>query len=367
MTIVFISNFFNHHQKPVCDAFYAATKGYFKFVETTEITPWRRNMGYKEMQTPYTIKHTTENHNEILKMINEADVVITDAEFLDLTQERYDKGKLTFRYAERLFKSRLRYLKAPFHAMKAWKTRNMYMLCSSAFTARDFHLMGFYKGKTFKWGYFPERTPMVNKYCMVDNSKKGSILWVGRLIDWKHPESLVAVAQRLSANDYDYTINIIGWGEMEEYLKTEVAQYGLSDHVHFLGSMSPIEVRAHMVKSEIFLFTSDEGEGWGAVLNEAMNSGCAVVASDKIGSVPFMIEDGVNGLLFESKNWDDLYDKVKFLLEQPEKRKEMAKHALQTIEKIWNEENAVRNFMSLASSLLEGKTSSINEGPCSPA
>jgi glycosyltransferase involved in cell wall biosynthesis len=40
----------------------------------------------------------------------------------------------------------------------------------------------------------------------------------------------------------------------------------------------------------VFIFTSDRNEGWGAVLNEAMGSGCAVVAADLIGSVPYLIE-----------------------------------------------------------------------------
>lgn len=367
MKIVFVSNFFNHHQKPVCDAFYHATNGEFKFIETTEITPWRRKMGYKEIDAPYTLKHNPETHDAVMSLINNADVVITDAEFLDLTQERYDAGKLTFRYAERLFKSKLRYLKAPVHGLKAWRTRNMYMLCSSAFTARDFHLMGFYRGKTYKWGYFPERTPVDDKEALVENCTKNSILWVGRLIDWKHPESVVYVAKRLADEGYDFTIMIIGWGDMEEQLKKDVLQNHLSDKVLFLGVMSPAEVRAHMVESEVFLFTSDEGEGWGAVLNEAMNSGCAVVASDRIGSVPFMIKDGTNGMSFKSKDWNDLYDKVKFLLDHSVSRKAIAREALHTIDKIWNEENAVRSFINLVTSLLSGETPNIKDGPCSPS
>lgn len=51
--------------------------------------------------------------------------------------------------------------------------------------------------------------------------------------------------------------------------------------------MKASEVRSYMEKADIYLFTSDFNEGWGAVLNESMNSGCAVVASHAIGSVPF--------------------------------------------------------------------------------
>ena len=44
-----------------------------------------------------------------------------------------------------------------------------------------------------------------------------------------------------------------------------------------------------MEESEIYLVTSDRKEGWGAVVNEAMNSGCAVVADHMIGAAPWMI------------------------------------------------------------------------------
>ena len=98
-----------------------------------------------------------------------------------------------------------------------------------------------------------------------------------------------------------------------------------------------------------------------------MNSGCAVVASDKIGSVPFMIKDGVNGLSFKSCDWDDLYAKVKYLLDHQEDRAKMAAEALNTIKETWNEETAVKNFISLASSMLKGENPYIKDGPCSPA
>ena len=367
MKIVLISNFFNHHQKPVSDAFYKATKGEYWFVETTIITPWRKKMGYKEIAAPYTVKISDENRAEVIAIINDADVVITDAEFLDLTKERYEAGKLIFRYSERLFKSRLRYLKAPVHTLKAWRTRKMYMLCSSAFTSRDYHLLGFYQNKTYKWGYFPVRSVTNNIADVIEHKKNNSILWVGRMIDWKHPESVIFVAEHLLKDGYDFDINIIGWGEMEVQMKTEVQNKGLIDKVHFLGSMSPSEVQGHMAGSAIFLFTSDEGEGWGAVLNEAMNNGCAVVASDKIGSVPFLLKNGENGFEFKSKDWDDLYLKVRLLFDDSNRRKAVALRAYETIDKTWNEEQAVENFIALSQALIEGKKSNIFEGPCSPA
>ena len=62
--------------------------------------------------------------------------------------------------------------------------------------------------------------------------------------------------------------------------------------------MSPEKVRSVMEKSHIFVFTSSHLEGWGAVVNEAMNSGCAVVANVQAGAVPYLIEQGVNGIAY---------------------------------------------------------------------
>lgn len=366
MKIILISNYFNHHQKPICEAFHRATAGNFFFIATMELTPWRRKMGYREMTAPYVLKYSPHNETTIKALINEADAVITDAENIQLTAERYRHNKLTFRYAERLFKSKSRYLKAPLHAWKAFRTRKMHMLCSSAFTARDFKLLGFYKKRSYKWGYFPESKSYDNEITLIENKKKNSILWVGRLIDWKHPESTYYVANRLSQEGYDFDLRIIGSGEMDVEIERAIQKYELEDKVHLLGSMSPEQVRAEMEKTEIFLFTSDRGEGWGAVLNEAMNSGCAVVASDKIGAVPFLIKNNVNGLSFVDRNWDDLYLKTKSLIDNRPKRIQLALQAMKSIKDVWNADQAVSNFLQLVEHLTSHRPVSFTEGPCSP-
>jgi len=62
-----------------------------------------------------------------------------------------------------------------------------------------------------------------------------------------------------------------------------------------------------------------------------MNSACAVVASHAIGSVPFLVEDGKNGLINKDGDTEDLYNKVKYFLEHPHERREMAKNAYRTM------------------------------------
>ena len=196
-----------------------------------------------------------------------------------------------------------------------------------------------------------------------------SILWAGRLIGWKHPDASIRLAESLKEKGYSFKMTIIGTGEMEEQLHNMIGDKNLEDCVEMPGAMKASEVRSYMEKADIYLFTSDFNEGWGAVLNESMNSGCAVVASHAIGSVPFLIKNGENGLIYENGNQEDLEKKVQGLLEDVPLRRKIGENACKTIINTWNAENAVNRFMKLADTLSrKGKAEDLFfDGPCSKA
>ena len=137
--------------------------------------------------------------------------------------------------------------------------------------------------------------------------------------------------------------------------------------MHLCGNRPNDEILKEMRKHTIFLFTSDRNEGWGAVLNEAMANGCAVVASDRIGSVPFLIKSGKNGLVFRSESVDDLENQVLFLIEHPETCNQIRKEAITTMREVWSPKNAAKAFLNLAAHALADTLDSyyINEGPAS--
>ena len=147
-------------------------------------------------------------------------------------------------------------------------------------------------------------------------------------------------------------MSFIGTGEMESVLKEMTREYGLSEKVSFLGSMPPENVRECMEQAGIYLFTSDKKEGWGAVLNESMNSGCAVVASHLIGSVPYMLKDRINGSIYESGNLDDLFEKTKYLLDHPKAQDVFGKTAYETVTTEWNANISAQRFVRLCEAIL---------------
>lgn len=375
MNIVFLSNFYNHHQAFISRKLYDLTNGNFHFITTMPVPEAQLKLGYHDLKAPFVLHYgyDEERNEQAKKLINTADILIVGSAPSELLTQRIKDKKIIFRYSEHIFKKRIHPLKFPYQFMRARrenpKGSPIYMLCASSYTASDYAKFGLFKGKCYKWGYFPECKTYDSIAEALSNKKKKEILWCGRFLDWKHPDDVLELAKRLKSDGYDFHINIIGTGEMENELHRMHGKNRLGDCVTFLGTMSPEKVREYMEQSGIYLFTSDHKEGWGAVLNEAMNSGCAVVATDRAGSTGYLIKDGENGLIYRSNDVDMLYNKVRRLLDDSLYQEELGINAYKTIQDEWNANEAAQRFLELATALLnEGAGVDLyNEGPCSLA
>lgn len=372
MKLIYLSNFFNHHQKPLADALFAILGENYSFIETWDGIPEeQKKLGYHQYDVPYVKQYSLEKDVIDLKIM-EADVVIYGEAPLRLIKKRISSGKLTIRDDESRYKNPNRYLKWPVYTYKSHWINKGYLLCASAYAPIDYMLSGMNPKKCYRWGYFTEvkHYDSVESLMHLKSSQKGgevSILWTGRLIPLKHPEYPLLVAKQLKQDNVRFKMNIIGTGNLDNLIKRKAADMDLLDVVHFLGSMSPESVRSYMEEADIFLFTSDRREGWGAVLNESMSSGCAVVADGNIGSVPFLIKDGENGLIYKSTCIKDLYNKTKWLIDYHNERVEMGIKAYHTMSQIWNGENAAKSVIQLCNALLSGHDIPILDGPCSKA
>lgn len=65
-------------------------------------------------------------------------------------------------------------------------------------------------------------------------------------------------------------MELVGNGELQQEMERLVAREGLQEQVKLTGACTPEQVRRKMERAAIFLVTSDQNEGWGAVVNEAM-------------------------------------------------------------------------------------------------
>lgn len=372
MKIVYLSNFFNHHQKPLADELYGATNHNYWFVETTSLPPSKVKLGYTEYDVPYVVRYD-EQKDLVDRLILEADAVICGEAPAKMIKERVKRGRLIFRDDERRYKSLIKYLKWPIYTYNSLLFNKGYLLSASAYGSRDYVLSGMKPDRCFKWGYFTELKTYDDVNALIQNkhntkqANNVSLLWACRLIDWKHPELAVKLAKLLKADGYSFEMKIAGMGTMEGELKQMIHEEGLEDAVKMIGPQKQEVLRELMEQSEIFLSTSDRYEGWGATINESMNSACAVVASHAIGAVPFLIQDGENGLIFKSEVLYSLYEKVKWLLDNPEERRRLGYNAYMTMQNTWNAKTACNNLLQLIKALNNGESTPIKEGPCSKA
>ncbi|MPM40999.1 Glycosyltransferase Gtf1 [bioreactor metagenome] len=378
MKLTFYSNFINHHQIPLCLEFYKALGDEFKFVVTEQVPEERLAMGYRDLSElyPFIVKaYLSESEYEYARLLGEeSDVVIIGSAPEEFVRLRICRNKLTFRYSERVFKKGRWLVLYPVKLFKLlrnhtlYRSKNVYLLGASAYAASDFLLVGAYKNKAYTWGYFPEvKEYPIDVLMHKKNNDIPKILWVGRFIALKHPELMISLAKRLKENGFTFSLDLIGTGPLQAKLKKCISKYRLENEVTILGSMSPEEVRSHMEQANIFLFTSNYLEGWGAVLNEAMNSGCAVVASHAIGSVPVLLKNNENGLIYTYRNNQQMFDSVVSLLNNPDKCRRFGRKAYTTLVETWNPAKAAERFIVLASSLLNGKEVMYEDGPCSKA
>ncbi len=371
--VVFISNFLSPHQLPICKQFFEQLDGSFLFIATKSINEERLKLGYKDLnQEPYVLRayESKENDKQAIATAIDAEVVIIGSASDKYIIKRLKQKKMTFKYSERLLKKDLTVFHYLRYVLGTWLHHGrfmkypLYLLCAGAFVSKDFNRLGYYKSRCYKWGYFPVTKEYENIDTLIERKEKNSILWAGRMIDWKHPEYVIELAKKLKDNNKDFKLKLIGIGEKEDELRQLVIENNLLSNVQFLGSMSPEEVRLNMERSEIFVITSNRYEGWGAVVNEAMNSGCVVVSSDVVGAAPWLLKNE-SGVLFEDGNVDDLYLKIKLLLENPDGCKIMAKKAYQNIVSLWNEKIAVERLIGLIETLKDNKKMDYSDGPCS--
>ncbi len=401
MIINFYSNFLNHHQVLIADAMYSLLGANFHFVATLPRNEKELKGGEDYSNRPYCILagESEEAHKQAALCAESADVCVFGAcsqEYAVIRAKKNPNG-LSFECGERWLKRGLLNVLSPVlrqwwvNYMRYYRKANFYKLCSSAFAAHDDELLSCYKWRHFKWGYFTEVPSEVSgffdkrsgraDYKFHASGKSNEtlskieensgcairLMWCARFIDWKHPEMPIRLAMKLKDAGYDFLLDMYGDGMMRPAMEELSRELNVAEYITFHGNIPNSEIHQAMRDHDIFLFTSDRQEGWGAVANEAMSEGCVLVGSDEIGAVPYLVKHKETGMIFRSCDLDSLYEQVKYLLDNPDARKQIAKAGRESMVKLWSPANAAKSLLQLIEDIQAGRETSIIEGPCSKA
>lgn len=137
------------------------------------------------------------------------------------------------------------------------------------------------------------------------------MIHVGRFAKQKNHEFLVQILKNYTSIDSsNWKMLLVGEGPLEDMIKKQIEETGLSEHVMFLGSR--MDVNQLYSAADLFLFPSLH-EGLGIVVIEAQASGVYCIVSD---AVPTEADMEVDLLLTESlgvpaKEWADKIFKVR--------------------------------------------------------
>ena len=152
-----------------------------------------------------------------------------------------------------------------------------------------------------------------------------------RLIEAKAPGDLIA-AWRLCTDPMPpekrpYLV-VIGDGPLRPELERVAAG---CKSIRFAGFRNQTELPAFYALADLLVLPSRR-EPWGLVVNEAMNAGCAILASDRVGAAQDLVREGVNGAIFPAGSVPRLAEALRRLLAEPERLAEMGRHSLSMIQ-----------------------------------
>ena len=168
----------------------------------------------------------------------------------------------------------------------------------------------------------PDRTIEINK--------ESDLVFVGNLIDKSQIINkgikFLYEALKILRDIYNLNLKVVVIGNANIYLLKKMVAPDIEKNLDFFGFLKNYNtLKSKIQKSRIYVLTS-VSEGMPNSLMEAMALEMPCIASN-VGGVPELIEHNVDGLIFESKNPNELADLIRLLLTDDNLQKKLGINA----------------------------------------
>jgi glycosyltransferase involved in cell wall biosynthesis len=178
-----------------------------------------------------------------------------------------------------------------------------------------------------------------------------SILFVGRLIDWKGIDDLISAVPKILKKYPKTKLLLVGAGPLKEKLIKLSKRLDITNNTLFMGEVNQEELPKYYSLADVFVLPSSvnnrgETEGLGVVLLEAMACEVPVVGSN-VGGIPDIIRNEETGLLSNQKDPDDLAQKITRLLSDDDLRKRVVKNGLKFVKENFSWEVIANSFIRI--------------------
>jgi hypothetical protein len=318
------------HQLPLAQAMVKLLgEDEYRYVYVHNLDEERVKLGWMTERPRWMVSVEEGRH-----LLEECDVLMSGERDLDLFKRRSALGKRTIYCSERWFKpigcwlgyvdGRVRMLVPRYRQMAKGivelvkKDKNFMLYPMGIHAARDFAWLlgcritdferkpggklsgtGKYLDKLCLWGYFVAPSTAA-KTTERQVGATTSIMWAGRFLDWKRVGDLIKASGLARVK-----LDLYGAGPEESSLKRMAK--GMAN-VSFHGAVSISMVRELMREHDVYVLTSNSYEGWGAVVNEALEEGMRVIGTREAGSSATILPEGC---LYSSGRVDELVARLK--------------------------------------------------------
>ncbi len=162
------------------------------------------------------------------------------------------------------------------------------------------------------------------------------VLFAINILKEKYQNIKCLMIGRYSRFDYDY----------EKFIRDN----NLQDNITILGNTSHEKVFEYLKKSRIFVNPTHQ-EMYSHTLTEAMSVKLPVISSD-VGGNPELVENGKNGFLIKSTDYEALAKHIDFLLKNPKIAKQMGEKGYKLVKKEFSEDQMVEKYIKLYNKFL---------------
>ncbi len=238
-----------------------------------------------------------------------------------------------------------------------------FTLSNSTFTEKK--ILEVYPLKNYKVISPGVDTTRFNSQSKISNLRKSIhisdddifVLVIGKFIQRKGFEYLID-AFNIIVNHRCITnikLRIGGRGPLKKKYVNMISMYSLNKFIDFLGYIRDEGIPSYYSGADIFVLPSiidDRGdtEGLGVVLLEANACKTPIIGS-RVGGIPDIIQDGVNGLIVEQKNVADLAEKIIKLATDKNLRIEMGENGRKIVEEYFNWDSISKQIINIYKNL----------------
>jgi len=179
---------------------------------------------------------------------------------------------------------------------------------------------------------------------LTDNIEVTVILFSSKLESRKRADFLINAFAKL-CNQRDLKnlpiLVIIGDGPERQRIEKKITKMNLGN-IFLLGFKNQTELPMYYSMADIFVLPSKQ-EPWGLVVNEVMNTSCAVIVSDEVGCAKDLVDHGETGLVFRSDSEVELVNCLFELCSDISKRNKLALRAKERISK-WSYQEGINGL-----------------------